>query len=72
MFARKTGKGITLEMYIRNSSKGGTWRRELLQRPWRDVAQWLASPPFSGCSLVEPRTTSPGMAPPTMGCALPH
>ena len=30
-------------------------------------AQWLA---FS--LLIEPRTTGPGMAPPTMGWALPH
>jgi hypothetical protein len=26
----------------------------------------------SACFLIEPRTTSPGMAPPTMGSALPH
>jgi hypothetical protein len=26
----------------------------------------------SACSLIEPRTTSPGMAPPTMGWALTH
>jgi hypothetical protein len=22
----------------------GTWRQELMQRPWRDVTYWLASP----------------------------
>jgi len=26
----------------------------------------------SACFLIEPRTSSPGLAPPTMGCALPH
>jgi hypothetical protein len=26
----------------------------------------------SACFLIEPRTTSPGLAPPTMGWALPH
>ena len=26
----------------------------------------------SACFLIEPRTTRPGMAPPTMGRALPH
>ena len=29
-----------------------------------DVTHWLAS---SGCSLIEPKTTSPGMAPYAMG-----
>jgi hypothetical protein len=28
----------------RNSHRVGTWRQELIQRPWRDVAYWLASP----------------------------
>jgi hypothetical protein len=28
--------------------------------------------PCSACFLIEPKTTSPGMAPPTMGWALPH
>jgi hypothetical protein len=27
-----------------NSSRTGTWRQELMQRPWRDAAYWLASP----------------------------
>ena len=26
----------------RNSSRVGTWRQELMQRPWRDAAYWLA------------------------------
>jgi len=34
---------------------------------------WFASPEmlFSACFLIEPKTTSPGMIPPTMGWALP-
>jgi hypothetical protein len=43
-----------------------------MQRPWRDVIYWLFS---LACSafLIEPRTTSWGMAPPTMGpCTLDH
>jgi hypothetical protein len=24
--------------------RAGTWRQELMQRPWRDVTYWIASP----------------------------
>ena len=41
-------------------------KQELMQRPWRDVTRLLPRP-CSSCFLIEPRTTSPGMAPPTMG-----
>ena len=34
-------------------------KQELMQRPWRDVSYWLASPGF----LIEPKTTSPEMVP---------
>jgi hypothetical protein len=27
----------------KNSDSIGTWRQELMQRPWRDAAYWLAS-----------------------------
>jgi hypothetical protein len=27
-----------------NSHRVETWRQELMQRPWRDVTYWLASP----------------------------
>jgi hypothetical protein len=50
----------------RNSHRAGTWRQELMQRPWRDAAYWLAS-----LLSYKPRTISPGMAPPTMGWVLP-
>ena len=26
----------------RNSNRGGTWMQELMQRPWRGAAYWLA------------------------------
>jgi len=52
----------------RNSSRIGTW--ELIQRPWRDAAYWLAPQGLLNL-LIESRTTSPGMVPPTMGWALP-
>ena len=26
----------------RNSNRAGTWRQELMQRPWRGAAHWLA------------------------------
>jgi hypothetical protein len=39
-------------------------KQELMQRPWRDVHYWLAS---LACFLIEPKTTSPEMVPPTRG-----
>ena len=48
----------------------GIWRQELMQRPWKGVTYWLASP-YSACFLREPRTTNPGKVPPKMDCALP-
>jgi hypothetical protein len=47
----------------RNSNMAETWRQELMQRPQRVC---------SACSLIEPRTSSQGMAPHTMAWALPH
>ena len=40
-------------------------KQELMQRPWRDVPYWLASPGLLACFLIEPKTTSPKMASPT-------
>jgi hypothetical protein len=43
-------------------------KQELMQRPWRDATYWLASFPwFSQPALLEPKTTSPELAPPTRG-----
>jgi hypothetical protein len=35
---------ITKGSQDRNSHRAGTWRQELMQRPWRGAAYWLASP----------------------------
>ena len=35
---------ITKGSQDRNSLRVRTWRQELMQRPWRDVTYWLASP----------------------------
>jgi hypothetical protein len=43
----------------RNSNRAGTWRQELMQKPWRDAAFLLLMPCSAGF-LIEPRTTRPG------------
>jgi hypothetical protein len=43
-----------------------TWRQELMQKPWRDAAIWIASPSLLSYFLIEPRTTSTGMVLPTI------
>ena len=50
----------------------GTWRQALLQRQQRELLPGLLLMACSACFLIEPRTTSPGMAPLTMGWALPY
>ena len=42
-------------------------KQELIQRPWRDVTYWLASPGLLSLLSYRTKTTSPEMAPPTMG-----
>jgi hypothetical protein len=37
-----------------NSHRAGTWRQELMQRPWKGAAYWLASPGL--LSLLSCRT----------------
>jgi hypothetical protein len=39
-------------------------KQELMQRPWRDVPYWLASPGLLSLLSYRTKTTSPGMAPP--------
>ena len=42
---------------LEEAKAGTTWRRELVQRPWRALLSVL---PMAGsaCFLIEPRTTS--------------
>jgi hypothetical protein len=42
-------------------------KQELMQRPWRDVLYWLASPGVLSLLSYRTKTTSPEMAPPTRG-----
>jgi hypothetical protein len=48
-----------------NSSRTGTWRQELAQRPWRVLLSDLFYKASSVCFLREPRPSSPEAAPPT-------
>jgi hypothetical protein len=42
-------------------------KQKLMQRPWRDVTYWLASPDLLSLLSYGTKTTSPEMAPPTRG-----
>ena len=42
-------------------------KQELMQRPWRDVTYWLASPGLLSLLSYRTKTTSPEMVPPTRG-----
>jgi hypothetical protein len=42
-------------------------KQELMQRPWRDVPSWLASPGLLCLLSYRNKTTSPGMVPLTRG-----
>jgi len=46
-------------------------KQEPIQRPWRDVSYWLTSPGLLSLLFIEPETTSPGTAPPTIDWVLP-
>jgi hypothetical protein len=63
---------ITEGSQDRNSERAGTWRQELMQRPWRELLTGLFMVAFSACFLIEPRATSSGMATPTLGWNFPH
>ena len=58
----------------RNLCRAGSWNNDLMPRSFRDDAYWLAPHSLLTYSLVEPRTTSPGMVLTTMDMAwaLPH
>ena len=42
-------------------------KQELMQRPWRDVLYWLASPGLLSLLSYRTKNTSPEMVPPTRG-----
>jgi hypothetical protein len=52
---------------VRTGTQAGHRKQELMQRPWRDVPYWLASPGLLSLLSYRTKTTSLGMAPPTMG-----
>jgi hypothetical protein len=43
----------------KNSIRAGTWRQELMQRPWRGAASWLAPHGLLSLFLTQVRTTRP-------------
>jgi hypothetical protein len=45
---------ITKGSHDRNSYREKSWRQDMMQRPWRDAAYWLASPGL--LSLLSYRT----------------
>jgi hypothetical protein len=67
------GKGLfSLHFHItkgsqdRNSDRTGTRRQELMQRPWRDVTYWLASPGLLSLLSYRTQNYKPRDGPPTM------
>jgi hypothetical protein len=52
----------------RNSNRVGTWRQDLMRKPWRGAAcfSWPDSHGLLSLLLIVLRTTSPGMALPSM------
>jgi hypothetical protein len=62
----------SLSKEVRTGTQAGTWRQELMQRPWRVLLTGLLLMTCSTCFLIEPRTTCLGVAPPTVGWALHH
>ena len=61
---------LTLDTAVYHQRKSGlelkqVGKQELMQRPWRDVLFWLASPGLLSLLSYRTKTTSPGMVPPT-------
>jgi hypothetical protein len=44
-----------------SQDRAESWRQELMQRPWRMLLTGLLLVACSACSLIEARSTSPGM-----------
>jgi hypothetical protein len=69
---------FSLQCQVRDSRRAGTWKLELMQKPWKGSTYWLAPCGllsllfFFFFLLLKHKTTSPGMALPTMGWALPQ
>ena len=69
---RKRFIQLTLPYCCSSSRKSGldfkqVRKQELMQRQWRDVAYWLASPGLVSLLSYRRKTSSPEMAPPTRG-----
>jgi hypothetical protein len=58
--------------YRNSKSVQGLWSRNWCGGHWGKLLTGLFLMAFSACFLIEPRTTSPRMVPPTMDCTLPH
>ena len=76
-WGRKVLFHLTLPQYYAFMKSGiGTQTGQELgdRRRCRDqgITYWLLPLTCLACSLLEPRTASPGMTPPTTGCALSH
>jgi len=51
----------------RNSSRTGTWRQELMQKPWSSVAYWLTFHGLLSLLSYTIQNHQPGIVPPTIG-----
>ena len=72
MLGRKGFIQLTLPYCCSSPGKSGlefkqVWKQELMQRPWRDVHYWLASPGLLSLLSYRTKTSSPEMVPPTRG-----
>jgi hypothetical protein len=51
---------------VRTGTQAGQ-KAQMMQRPWRDVLYWLASPGLLSLLSYRTKTTSPEMPPPSRG-----
>lgn len=75
---KQAGKGraylaymSTLQFITKRNQEEGAWRQELMLRPQRSAAHWLAPHGLLSLLFYGTRTAGPGMASPTMNWALP-